>query len=144
MQALDQRHRPRHVRSPGQAHGDVVGQPDLRAPGAGPQRREAQAHFLELRHRRPRLRGLGGLVNPVMELSGPQTVALGKLSQAQPALPVLLHSSRTLAAAIRKLSVPIVFHPTTVASNGSRARGPPARCALFTAYGGSAPFPVQA
>jgi len=56
------------------------------------------------------------LVNPVMELFGPQTVALGKLSQAQPALPVVLHPSRTLAAAIRKLSVPIVFHPTTVAS----------------------------
>lgn len=120
MQALDQRHRPRHVRSPGQAHGDGVGHTDLRAPGAGAQRREGQPHFLEPRPRRPRLRGLGGLVNPVMELSGPQTVALGKLSQAQPALPLLLPPSRTLAAALPQLSLPIVFHPTTIASRAHR------------------------
>src|SRR6266498_1828882 len=55
-----------------------------------------------------------------MQLPQPQAVPVRKLTQTQPACPVLLNPPHTLGAAVRQLSVPISFHAPTVASRLAR------------------------
>ena len=65
------------------------------------------------------------MVNPVVQLSRPQSVPSGELLQSQPALPLLLYPSRALIAAVPQLSVLISSHAPTVASRAGRRTDAP-------------------
>jgi len=55
-----------------------------------------------------------------MQLPQPQAMPVRKLTQTQPACPVLVNPPRTLSAPVRQCSVSISFHAATVASRLDR------------------------